>query len=112
MGPHEGSLGPHAFTEPSWGNKAKQRVHLSVLVRLSGPGCSSFGDPRTISRCKSWTWKDGGPKRCEMYGEVPGTHGKAAGGLQQVGPNGHFAVHEVGPVGFNNQHFWHPGSVT
>ena len=22
-------------------------------------------------RCKSWTWKDGGPKRCEMYGSAP-----------------------------------------
>lgn len=22
-------------------------------------------------RCKSWTWKDGGPKRCEMFGSAP-----------------------------------------
>ncbi|CAE7443046.1 PEPKR2, partial [Symbiodinium microadriaticum] len=22
-------------------------------------------------RCKSWTWKEGGPRRCEMYGEAP-----------------------------------------
>ena len=22
------------------------------------------------SRCKSWTWKDGGPKRCEMFGSA------------------------------------------
>jgi len=54
----------------SWSLVISHRPHMGDDFDVAAPQrCCRLCQREP--RCKSWTWKDGGPRRCEMYGEAP-----------------------------------------
>ncbi|CAE7831758.1 PEPKR2 [Symbiodinium sp. CCMP2592] len=53
----------------SWSLVISHRPHMGDDFDVAAPQrCCRLCQREP--RCKSWTWKDGGPRRCEMYGEA------------------------------------------
>ncbi|CAE7921300.1 PEPKR2 [Symbiodinium sp. KB8] len=54
----------------SWSLVISHRPHIGDDFDVAAPQrCCRLCQREP--RCKSWTWKDGGPRRCELYGEAP-----------------------------------------